>query len=174
MQPLSFPPDMRESVITRRQVFMAGARTLVMFIAVLFLVMFGIYFGTAVYKYSTGPVLEHFPQLMADFLHSLWIVPPLLALFFLVVYRQTGRQKLVGIPMLFGYDEEQVYFRSMYGSSASRWELFNSWQETRDFLLLHDGTRKIMWPKSLWSVEELAGQRALMQAKITPKRMTPP
>lgn len=174
MQPISFPQDMRESVITPGQVFMASVPMLVTFIIVVFLVMFGIFSGMAFYKYGLNPVLEHFRPLVADFLSRQWIVPPFLVLVVLAVYRQAARQKVIGIPTAFGYDRDRVYFHNLHASLAYRWEFFTSWRETRHFFLLHDGTRRIMWPKSLWSTDELAGQRALMREKITPKRMTRP
>ena len=166
-----FPHDMRAFTVTRRHVFTASfplfAR--VFLLVLLCLALFS--FALTVRDYGLDRVLEHFGYWLREFLVSIWPLFCLLAALCGFIYWSGGRQKVVGIPVRYGFDDSGIYIDDAYGSAFCAWELFISWREGREFILLNDGGRRVLWPKALWSEDELETQRGLMRETINPKRV---
>ncbi|SBW00287.1 hypothetical protein KL86DPRO_11757 [uncultured delta proteobacterium] len=169
-----FPEDMRTFIVTRRHVFLASLPSLArLFLGALAgIILFDCY--TVCRDYGPDLILEHFGSWIPALLTSLWPMYCLFAGLCAFLYWCAGKQKVVGIPVRYGFDDTGVYIDDFYGSSYCRWELFNSTREGREFILLNDGARKILWPKAVWSDAELAAQRTLIREKVSPKRVCEP
>ena len=162
---------MRPFTVTRRHVFQVS---LLLFAKLFLAVLAGlalIEFYHLCHAYGLDSLLEHLWFATRQVLVSFWPLYCLFAAFCGFIYWSAGKQKVVGIPVWYGYDKNGIYIDDSYGSSFCAWELFNSWREGREFILLNDGARRILWPKTLWSDDELEAQRALMREKINPKRV---
>ena len=167
-QARQFPGEMRPFTITRRQVFTASLPLFAKVFAAILAVLILIDLIRMINAYGAGRVFAHFGHWFGQFLIQLLPVYLMFALLCLFIYRQACKQKVIDIPVRYGYDEYGVYFDDVYGTACYAWEIFNTWKETSEFILLNDGVRRILWPKTIWSENELKEQRALMREKISP------
>ncbi|MCC8193637.1 MAG: hypothetical protein LIP28_03210 [Deltaproteobacteria bacterium] len=165
---------MRTYTITRGQLFMSAYPRGCLLILLVLLFLAGLNVYSLANAYGPHWLMDHFGFWLREFLIAAWPLYCLFAIFSFLLYRASGRQKVIGIPIRYGFDEAGVHFDNFYGTSFCKWTLFISWKETKKFILLNDGARRILWPKSLWSEEELAAQRALMNGNISPKRANEP
>lgn len=163
---------MREYTITTRQVFMISVRLLARFFIIFLLVITGIFFWYSIREHGVW-VLAHPEFWIGPYFDYVWTLIPLFGAACIFMYRMANRQKAVGIPVRYGFDETGVYMHDAYGSVMYTWEYFISRRETGDFFLLHDGARQILWPKDIWNISELETQRGLMARKISPKAVRP-
>jgi hypothetical protein len=167
----TYPADMREYTVTRRQVFVVSLTMMPPALGFLILLMPVIFLGVLIYDNGLnifnypGYILESFGIYLGG---AAWM-PPALALFVtLLIRRRLSLQKILGMPVLYGFDENRIYFNCAIFESAIRWECFNAWREKRDFFLLHDGTRWVMLPKAVWSETELETIRGCLRRYATP------
>jgi hypothetical protein len=171
----TYPTDMREYTVMRRQVF---AVSLTMMLPTLgFFFLFVLVFFLGVLIYDNGLNIFNYPE---DILEALGVylgemawIPLSFTLFVaLLTWRRLHLQKVLDTPVLYGFDANCIYFNCAAFESAIRWECFNAWREKRDFFLLHDGTRWVLLPKAVWSETELETIRSSLRRYATPAPLT--
>jgi hypothetical protein len=171
----TYPANMRTHTVTRRQVFVVSLSMMLPALGLLILLMLVIFLG--VLMYDNGPDIFNYPGYILESLGiylggAAWM-PPAFALFAtLLIRRRLYLQKVLDMPVLYGFDENHIYFNCAAFESAIRWECFNAWREKRDFFLLHDGTRWIMLPKAVWSETERKTIRGYLRRYATPASLT--
>lgn len=171
MYVMQFPEDMREATLSKRQALLLALPAAIKVSVAALAVALLIAFAGSIYTYGLDHILHYFWLLFFHYCSMLWLFPAMCGLLLLGSHQKAVRQKLLGIPVWYGFDSMGMYTRSIYGYSALRWELYISWQETREFILLYDGVRKILWPKSIWSEDELTLLRRSLHEKISPRRL---
>jgi hypothetical protein len=173
----TYPADMREYTVTRRQVFVVSLAMMLPALGFLILLLPVIFLG--VLMYDNGPDIFNHPGYILEsfgvYLGGVAWMPPLFALFaVLLIRRRLYLQKVLGMPVLYGFDENCLYFNCAAFESAMRWGCFNAWREKRGFFLLHDGTRWVMLPKAVWSETELETIRGYLRRCATPASLAAP
>ncbi len=168
MHAFSFPADMREHTVMRRQVFTASLRMMLPVLLLMALFLAALFLAVEIWRYGFK-VFSYPGYLWKSWLHFLssmsWVVLVWAAFIALLVRRRVQRQKTLGLPVLYGFDEAGVYFNCAAFESAIRWEYFNTWREKGEYILLHDGIRWVIWPKAPWSEAELETVRGLLRQK---------
>jgi hypothetical protein len=171
----TYPTDMREYTVMRRQVFAVSLTMMLPTLGVLCLL--ALVFFTGVLIYDNGLNIFNYPEYILEslgiYLGEMAWIPPAFVLFAAVLTRRRLHlQKILEMPVLYGFDANCIYFNCAAFESAIRWEYFNAWREKRDFFLLHDGTRWIMLPKAVWSETELEIIRGYLRRYATPASFT--
>ncbi|MDR3175499.1 MAG: hypothetical protein LBU06_03065 [Desulfovibrio sp.] len=170
-----YPTDMREYTVMRRQVFAVSLTMMLPMLGFLFLFVLVFFLGVLIYEKGLNifNYPEYILQALGVYLGEMAWIPPALALFTAVLTRRRVHlQKVLGMPVLYGFDANCIYFNCAAFESAIRWECFNAWREKRDFFLLHDGTRWAMLPKAVWSETELEIIRGYLRRYATPASLT--
>ena len=168
MPTFAMPDNTRQIVLSRREFFYISLRLLRPGLIRFCLFIPALYFLLQLAINNLDTALD--PARWLYFLKPVSIVFLLwLLAIFLILRRKVRVMKGLGIPVLFGFNQEAVYVSCVYYQSHIRWEFFSAWQEEPTAFLLHDGARQLILPKSSWSQEELACLRDLLRAKANPR-----
>jgi hypothetical protein len=132
----TYPTDMREYTVTRRQVFVVSLTMMLPMLGFLFLLTLVLFMGILIY--DNGLNVFNYPEYILESLgvylgEMVWIAPAFALFAAVLTRRRIHRQKVLHMPVLYGVDENCIYFNCTALKSAVRWEYFNAWRENAPF-----------------------------------------
>lgn len=93
-----------------------------------------------------------------------WIGYP--AILFFLAWRRIKIYPLYGIPVIYSVRPDGLTAKNELAESDLAWERYLSWKEFSSYFLLGDGAMQNIWPKAIYSEEELVVLRGLFKRNI--------
>lgn len=172
MRTISFPDDMRDYTVTRKQIFLTSLRLSIPLWVCIIVFCLAASIVPTLWEYGEDAILHLTDWIGGALFTAAACLAPVAALFFLGVYLAAHRQKIAGTPIAYGFDDKGIYIWCDLSAGHDVWEMFRSWREFRHFFIFYDGNRRVMWPKALWTDEECEAIRAHLRAKASPAPYT--
>lgn len=171
---IDFPDNMRDFVYTRAEIgwlTLEALRGFIVFMGVLVVGLL-VYTGLQLVDYPVAVLMraENLGSIAGSVALGAGSLFAMTALFFFLTWRRALRQRIVTLPLSFGFTDQALYGSCLLVDSRTSWDFFQFFRETKRGLVFYDGMRTYYIPKRIWSGVELDRLRALCKDHIPHRR----